>query len=220
MKSSLEPVQLMAKNLPEAWFLCLKYLLTESKGNHTYVINQGSYAGQRRLELDYATIHIEYPGSRPFVPDVPQGIPNPSSDEYVERYIAKLMTSQKDINEEYTYGEYLESQIPKVIEKYKYGPGNNQCFMTVGGRESIDQKDPPCLRGIDTRVLDGYLHFMVYFRSWDLWGGFPNNLAAIQLLKEYMADEMHLKDGNIIAASKGLHLYEYTWELARQVVNR
>jgi hypothetical protein len=30
------------------------------------------------------------------VPDVPVGIPNPSSDEYIQRYILKLMTSQKD----------------------------------------------------------------------------------------------------------------------------
>jgi thymidylate synthase len=40
-------------------------------------------------------------------------------------------------------------------------------------------------------------------------------LAAIQLLKEYMASEIGVEDGEILALSKGLHLYEYSWELAR-----
>jgi len=34
-------------------------------------------------------------------------------------------------------------------------------------------------------------------------------------MKEYMAEEIGVDDGEIIAMSKGLHLYEYSWELAR-----
>jgi thymidylate synthase len=84
--------------------------------------------------------------------------------------------------------------------------------------------DPPCLRIIDTRIRYGKLHFMIYFRSWDLWAGLPSNLAGLQLLKEYMASEIGVEDGEIIACSKGLHLYEYVWEFAqtrtRKVVER
>jgi thymidylate synthase len=29
-----------------------------------------------------------------------------------------------------------------------------------------------------------------------------------------MADEIGVQDGEIIAASKGLHIYDYVWELA------
>ena len=90
--------------------------------------------------------------------------------------------------------------------------------MAVGNENSIYLSDPPCLRGIDTRIRGGKLHFFVYFRSWDLWAGFPSNLAAIQLLKEYMASEIGVEDGELIASSKGLHLYEYTWELAKAAV--
>jgi thymidylate synthase len=84
----------------------------------------------------------------------------------------------------------------------------------VGDQQSIYLDNPPCLRGIDTRIKDGKLHFFVYFRSWDLWNGFPANLGAIQMLKEYMALSIGVEDGEIIAASKGLHLYDYVWELA------
>jgi thymidylate synthase len=222
LKINLNPYSISVKTLPEAWFACIRGLIHDKNSNiaHTYTINQGSYVGIKRLEYDYVTVNIEFPGSHPRIPDVPIGIPNPSSDKYVEEYLPYLMCSSKKPNEQYTYGEFLEPQIKKVIEKYKSGPGNNQCYMVVGDPTCLDLPDPPCLRGIDTRVLDGKLHFMVYFRSWDLWAGFPNNLAAIQLLKEYMAYEMGLVDGNLIAASKGLHLYEYVWDMAKQVVDR
>ncbi|MFH1075610.1 MAG: thymidylate synthase, partial [Pseudomonadota bacterium] len=95
------------------------------------------------------------------------------------------------------------------------GFGTNQAYMTVGNPEAITLSDPPCLRGIDTRIRYGKLHFILYFRSWDLWNGFPANLGAIQILKEYMASEIGVEDGEIIASSKGLHLYDYVWELAR-----
>jgi thymidylate synthase len=87
--------------------------------------------------------------------------------------------------------------------------------MTVGDKNSLYLEDPPCLRGIDTRIKDGKLNFVVYFRSWDLWNGFPANLGAIQLLKEYMSENIGVEDGEIIAASKGLHIYDYVWELAK-----
>ena len=202
-----------ARDLSEAWFLCLRKTLNEGD---EYKIERGSYAGQRRKELDFVVIQVRNPGTRPLIPTVPQGVPPPTSMEYVERYLPYLMTAHKAEEEQYTYGQYLERQIAEVIRMYKAdGYNTNQAFMAVGDSQSIFLSDPPCLRGIDTRIRDNKLHFMVYFRSWDLWAGFPSNLAAIQLLKEYMAGEIGVNDGELIASSKGLHLYEYAWELAR-----
>lgn len=205
--------QIEARDLSEAWFLCLRHTLTEG---YDYKITRGSYKGQRRKELDFVTVQITNPGIRPLVPTTPQGVPPPTSMEYIEEYLPYLMTAHRREGEQYTYGQYLEEQIPKVIEMYKNdGYDTNQAFMAVGSKESITLDDPPCLRAIDTRIRDNKLKFVVYFRSWDLWAGFPSNLAAIQLLKEYMAGEIGVEDGEILALSKGLHLYEYSWELAR-----
>lgn len=202
-----------ARDLSEAWFLCLRKTLAEG---YEYKIDRGSYAGQRRKELDFVIVQVSNPGTKPLIPDVPQGVPPPTSMTYIEEYLPYLMTAHKGEGEQYTYGQYLEEQIPKVIEMYKKdGYNTNQAFMAVGDKESISLSDPPCLRAIDTRIRDNKLKFIVYFRSWDLWAGFPSNLAAIQLLKEYMAGEIGVKDGELLALSKGLHLYEYAWELAR-----
>ncbi len=204
-----------ARDLPDAWFQCVYQILDTGR---TYTIDRGSYEGQKRIEFDYITIHIKYPGKRPLLPDIPPalGIPNPVDNDYLDQYLPYVMTSTKKEGEEYTYGEYLEPQIKEVIRMYREdGHGTNQAYMTVGDPKTLYLSDPPCLRGIDTRIKDNKLHFVVYFRSWDLWNGLPANLGAIQLLKEYMAESIGVEDGQIIAASKGLHLYDYIWELAK-----
>jgi thymidylate synthase len=207
-----------ARDLSEAWFLCLCKTLDEGR---VYIIDRGSYAGQRRKEMDLAVVQVHYPGTRPLIPDVPPGVPPPSTMEYVETYLPYLMTAHRKQGEQYTYGQYLEKQIAEVIRMYREdGANTNQAFMAVGDARSISLPDPPCLRMIDTRLSDGRLSFIVYFRSWDLWAGFPSNLAAIQLLKEYMSSEIGVKDGDLLAMSKGLHLYEYAWELAKAVVRK
>ncbi len=207
-----------ARDLSEAWFLCLDRALAEG---YEYTVERGSYKGQQRRELELAVVQVQFPGTRPLVPDVPPGVPPPTSMEYVESYLPYLMTAHKAEEEQYTYGQYLERQIAEVIRMYREdGHNTNQAFMAVGDAESIKLPDPPCLRMIDTRIRDGRLHFIVYFRSWDLWAGFPSNLAGIQLLKEYMASEIGVADGELVAMSKGLHLYDYSWELARATLRR
>jgi thymidylate synthase len=113
-------------------------------------------------------------------------------------------------------GELFLNQIEWVIDTYRrFGYRNNQMVLQVAHPTDLTLLDPPCLRAIDTRVQDEKLHFFVYFRSWDLWGGFPANLAGIQNLKEYMAGEIGVRDGEMIVESKGLHLYGYAEDLAK-----
>ena len=159
---------------------------------------------------------------------------------YERSYIEYIMTPTMAEGEQYTYGErlcaadlftkYLDgkgrchtvdyegviNQIEEVIRIYKeHGHRNNQMILQVGQPSDLTLEDPPCLRHIDTRIQDGKLHFFVYFRSWDLWNGLPANLAGIQTLKEYMAGEIGVEDGEMVVESKGLHLYGYAEDLAK-----
>ena len=221
MRDFLKPVLITARDLSEAWFLCIKELFEHG---YEYRIDKSSAGQIRRLEFDFITVNIKFPGTRPLVPDVPPGMgfPPPATEKYVEEdYLPYLMTSEKKPNEDYTYGQDLEEQIERVIKYYKqHGQNLNHCYMAVGDKDTLKLYEKPsgtsqCLRGIDTRIRYGKLHLFPYFRSWDLWGGFPVNLAAIQIMKEYMAAEIGIEDGEIVATSKGLHLYDYTWDLAK-----
>ncbi|MBP1730062.1 MAG: thymidylate synthase [Deltaproteobacteria bacterium] len=233
----MKPTYIEARDIPDAWFQCV-YRIMDEEGVHEYAVDRGSFEGVKRREFDVVMIHIKYPGARPLIPDVPVelGIPAPTSMDYVEEYLQYLMTDAKKENEIYTYGERLTNPkvlfegrefslgvnpLQEVIKMYKQNKhGTNQAVMEVGMPQDILLEDPPCLRLIDTRVMDNKLNFVVYFRSWDLWAGFPSNLAAMQLLKEYMCHEIGLDDGSITAVSKGLHLYEYSFALALKRLRR
>lgn len=215
----MQAVHIEAKTLPEAWYLCIKEIM--AKG-YEYKVERGSYAGQKRKEFDFVTGQVEFPGARPIVPDIPPGygLPPPTTMEYVEKYYNRyFMTSLTEGNEQYTYGQDLEKQIPEIIRMFQEdGFETNQACMSVGNADSIKLSDPQCLKVVDVRIRYGRLHFFVYFRSWDLWGGFPVNLAGLQLLKEYMVKEINKKkkveDGMLFFISKGLHLYDHCWQVA------
>ncbi len=233
----MKPVFIEARDLPDAWFQCI-YRIFENEGIHEYVIDRGSFEGNKRREFDLAMVHIKYPGTEPLIPDIPTelGIPTPTSMEYVEEYLQYLMTDKKARmrsipmardsqtrkcalkGQECCFGINPVQEVIEIYKKQKFG--TNQAIMEIGMPSDITLEDPPCLRLIDTRLMDNKLHFVLYFRSWDLWAGFPSNLAAIQLLKEYMCQEIGCEDGTITAVSKGLHLYEYTFALALKRLRR
>ena len=237
-RNELKPVYIEAFDLDDAWFRCLSEIL---ENGHVYTITRGSYAGQKRLEFDFVTVRIKNPAHQ-IIPIMPEGsgIPAPTSMEYIHGYLSYLLTGQKTATEDYTYGERMVdakvrlkeivngkdmvkemplevNQVEEVIKMYKtQGHGTNQATIEIGMPSDIKLNDPPCLRLIDTRIRYGKLHFFPYFRSLDLWGGFPSNLGGLELVKQYMAEEIGVENGEIIATSKGLHLYDYSWDLAKQ----
>lgn len=118
-------------------------------------------------------------------------------------------------------GKHFLNQMELMIWTYKNkGHRNNQMILQVGSPADMVLQDPPCLRHIDTRIQDGTLHFFPYFRSWDLYGGFPANLAAIEMMKQYCAAQIGVENGEIIASSKGLHIYDYVFEIAEAIRGR
>ena len=241
-----------ATDLGDAWFQTLFKILEEGS---VHKIDRGSYAGQKRLEFDWITVHIKRPGDLPLLPQIEahHNMPNPVADDYLDDYLPYLMTGDVSSGESYTYGQRMTkvdvnqewgqyygdelnkeiliqedevwnqirksgflSQVDVLIWTYKNkGYRNNQMVLQVAQPDDILLQDPPCLRQIDTRIQDGKLHFYPYFRSWDLWGGFPANLGGIQLLKEYIASEIGVEDGEMICTSKGLHIYDYSFDLAK-----
>lgn len=135
----------------------------------------------------------------------------PNSEEFI-RYSEGFKIKDNIIK-----GDYV-IPIKEIIAMYKsIAPHyrTNQGCLEIGQPSDITLVDPPCCRLIDTKIKNGKLHFYLYFRSWDLWAGLPVNLYGFQMLKELMAQEIGVNDGEIVAFSKGLHLYDHFWDLAK-----
>jgi len=175
----------------------------------------------------YGQRMTKYPISHPiehFKDDKNKDIIIQEIDELMELdIIIKEYTEVKEIDRQgnetviQTLPQYYLNQIELIIWLYNNkGHRNNQTVLDIAHPTDLLLQDPPCLRQIQVRIQDGKLHFFVYFRSWDLWNGFPANLGGIQILKQYMVEMIDgVEDGEIIATSGGLHVYDYVFDLAK-----
>lgn len=229
----MNPFCLIAKTISDAWFQLIYNIFDRAYSQH---IQKGSFENEQyRLQYPGIAVYIEHP-SIDMVPIIPPGlaIPAPTTMEYIEDYFAKyLMNPELGKNETYTYASRIQhvmpngsTQLDRVIELLRTTPQTNQAVIEIATPDDLDicygkdgKLDPPCLRLIDFKVIpchhDLLLTVSVYFRSWDLWAGFPTNLGGIELLKQYVASETGLNNGPLYAYSSGAHIYGYQEEIAR-----
>ncbi|MGC2693796.1 MAG: thymidylate synthase [Desulfobaccales bacterium] len=122
----------------------------------------------------------------------------------------------------------VPDQVQWCLDHYKrVGFGNNHCCIAVGYPESnlaydqaytneMERGTSPCLRIVDTKIVkedgENYLCMNVYFRSWDCYGGWPENMGGLALVQEYMAQDLGVRTGSLSVASKGLHAYDFQIE--------
>lgn len=204
-----------AINIPDAWFqLCYNIFEEGIK----YKIDRGSFEGSERLEYPSVSVQINLPGIDPLIPEFPawMNVPPPVSQEYLEKYFHQLMYEETNENCSYTYAHYLRPQIDKIIRILKDAPQTNQCCATIGDMNSIDLADPPCMKTVHFKIIEKRLAMYLYFRSNDLYSAWACNVAGMQLVKEWMADEIGVVDGPIFYYGSGLHLYDYQYEIVKQ----
>ena len=227
------PFLLQAKTIADAWFQLIYNIFDHC---YTQTIQKGSFEhDQYRLQYPGLAVFIEHP-DEDMIPVIPPGlgIPSPTTMGYIEDYFVNyLMNPRLSENETYRYASRVHhpmpqggTQLERAIALLKETPLTNQAIVEIGSPEDYDtcigkdgKLDPPCLRLLDFKAIprgdELILSVSCYFRSWDLWAGFPTNLGGIELLKKYVADEAGLKDGPIYAYSAGAHIYGYQEELAR-----
>jgi thymidylate synthase len=227
------PFFLIAKTIPDAWFQLIYNIFDNA---YAQKIQKGSFENEQyRLQYPGIAVYIEHP-YYDMVPTIPpgSGIPAPTTIEYIEDYFANyLMNPELSENETYKYASRIQNRMPnggtqleRVIDIIRNTPLTNQAVIEVATPEDLDicygkdgKLDPPCLRLLDFKVIPAgdelALTVSAYFRSWDLWAGFPTNLGGIELLKQFVASEAGLKNGSIYAYSAGAHIYGYQEEIAR-----
>jgi thymidylate synthase len=204
-----------AHTIAAAWrdaiWLCVKNGVDYKVESSDKVNEAGSYIGQFRRQLSNIMIEIEKPSIMIQPTDVPQSMGMPTSEEAVEQYFLDyLLDDNLKPNEQYRYSTWIAPQLPEIISKLQASNGNtNHAVISVGDTRSCFLSDPPCLRVITFNLVNNELNMTVFFRSWDLICGLPENLYGLQKLKEYILSYLPLgiKDGKMFAYSSGLHIY-------------
>ena len=195
--------------IQEAWHesckLCMQY-------GKVYTVEQGSYVGVQRKQLNALAIEIEHPEIRPFgfsYKNVPI-----TSDKAVEQYFNDyIVNTMIPGNEQYTYGSRIMNQLEIVMQKITNSKGfTNQAILTVGLPGDLLLDDPPCLRELSWKRVENTLQLCVYFRSWDLFSALAYNLSAFQLLNEMVSELVNIPTGKLIAFSDGAHIYNHNWK--------
>ncbi len=208
-------------DIPSAWRGIVSSILHEGED---FPVKVGSQCTMTK-KLS-GTFIINNPSIRPLVDSKCQS----TDDISVEYALEYLWADSKTPEQEYTYGSRLRSpvdQIQKVIELLSQEPYNRQITLTIRIPSDINAKHPPCLTMIDLEVLDGKLNLYAYFRSWDGFKGFPDNVAGLLLfleaiigsvndilISEGKEDKDLLSVGKLILMSKNIHIYQEDWEKA------
>ncbi|MDA8169466.1 MAG: thymidylate synthase [Nitrospiraceae bacterium] len=227
------PFFVHGKTIPDTWFQLIYNLFDYA---YEQKIQKGSFENEQyRLQYPGIAVYIEHP-DKDMIPVMPPGstIPAPTTMDYIEDYFVNyLMNPELAENETYRYSSRIHHPMPKggtqlerVIQMLRETPLTNQAAVEIGTPEDLDvcygndgKLDPPCLRLLDFKAVPSggslLLTVTCYFRSWDLWAGFPTNLGGIELLKQHVAEETGLKNGPMYAYSAGAHIYGYQEDIAR-----
>jgi len=232
---NIKPIFLECTNIDDSWHRLLWELYQNGR---KYLITSGSFQGTYRYAFDFVAGVIKNPHERPLAPKMPEGssLPPPTDELSIENYfINYLMSRNFEEKEHYSYGGYLNGnpklckldQISWICDHFKkVGHGTEHCYATIGNGNDLSNYDIPysnpnerrttaCLRGLDFRIIDGVLTTNGYWRSWDIIA-FPENIAGITLLNEFMAQEIGVEPGPITFSSKSLHSYEHTFDYIKQ----
>jgi thymidylate synthase len=202
-------VNLKANTINEAWFMANQACY---KHGYEFVIQRGSYAGQRRKQLESMLIEIVYPETRPLATSF-KSQQFSSDADIVKYFYSYLCSDEKQKGEDYTYGNRIYKHLETLIEILKKTPDTNQAVIEVAQPDDILLDSPPCLRSLSWKYVNGKINLASYWRSFDLTNGLPTNLGGLQLLNEYVCGLANLKTGKLIAFSDGAHIYDHWWDL-------
>ena len=151
-----------ARTIAQAWqevmWLCLegestiKYKIE----NASKVDEFGSFIGQFRLQLPFVTIKITQPWIwEPFTSET--SLFRPTDQQSIDNYFVKyLMDPTLEKNEVYKYATWIKPQVEDIIQNLIISNGKtNQATINVGDNSCTKMSDPPCLRVMSFKAIDG-----------------------------------------------------------------
>lgn len=116
------------------------------------------------------------------------------------------------------YGPKITEQLPYVLGKLIEDPDTRQAVISIWRERPGQSKDVPCTVALQYLRRGGKLHSVTFMRSNDAWLGLPYDVFNFTQLQAYVAAALDLEVGSYSHLAGSLHLYEWSWEKARAVV--
>jgi thymidylate synthase len=108
---------------------------------------------------------------------------------------------------DYTYGQRLGFQIKDIIERLQKVPQSRRLAYVILEPHDLDRDlAMPCLISGVFANVKGTLNHVAYYRSWDVVGGMPANLEALQGLTEKVAHETKKTPGWLNVVAMNAHI--------------
>ena len=143
----------------------------------------------------------------------------------LKSYIKNFLSPVKG-KEEYTYGSRMRdfrgiNQVDEMARKIKGYP-NDRGALSVLWDPTTDNapRKVPCLSLVQANGEGDKLHITAYFRSNDMFNGWPRNALALRALQAELARKTGMKVGWLTTISNCAHIYENEWQLAESVVKK
>jgi thymidylate synthase len=149
----------------------------------------------------------------------------PFSKDELLQYYPQLVTGMSVSEVTYTYGQRLRSygkidQLKSLIELLKKHPHSRRGINVLYDVEQdISSDNAPCLILVQCLVQDEKLFLTCYFRSHDLFDGWPKNVFGLLKLQKYISEESGLKIGSLTVISNSAHVYERNWKKTQNILS-
>lgn len=202
-----------AKTIVEGYFALLKEIRLFGK-----IIGEDS-EGHRRQEL--LELHMIITSQNPC--DF-SSIPHPEyGKKQIKKYCEDFWLGKEPKGLAYRYGHIIRSvhgdQVKFVKQAFKDKAETFRAVISLWDpKNSIKEKDPPCIITMHLRIISDVLYLWGYIRTNDMFNAWPVNVAALRYFQYKLLEELKvflgrpdLQLGELGVTSGSAHLYEIDW---------
>lgn len=155
----------------------------------------------------------------------------PTAKAHLDSYFPTILSGNCSADSSYTYGSRMRSyfgvdQTQRVIDEIKSAKYSRRTVISLfDPKVDMDSENPPCVNHCWFRAKNDKLYLVVTIRSNDMFEAWPQNAFGLRMLQNLVYKELlgiypELKLGDLVIHSLSAHIYDDSWEDAKQIVER
>ena len=206
------------KKTVEVWLKTLDHILRFG------VTDQTAYQNWQKEIIDIVSVISDEDPNNLYIPD---WLPN--NREHLESYLPTILTGNCPTGTSYTYGFRMQKhfevdQVQNLIDDLKKEKYSRRATISLlDPRVDAKSKNPPCLNHCWFRIQNNKLFLIATLRSNDMFEAWLENAFGLRMLQDLVWKELletypEIELGDLVIHSFSAHVYDDSWEDARDVV--